>query len=146
MVHQNKRGAQQWAPWFKRLVGQAVKTPASHAGNAGSIPARVTKKSIRFVKCKAENIDSCFGIEPERVWALRKQYSVLFLAQSGEHLWCEPSRAKRLVDSRTSHQKVSVDDAEGSPVPIPNTEVKLSSAEDSALATRCENREMPIFL
>ena len=25
-----------------RLVGQAVKTPASHAGNAGSIPARVT--------------------------------------------------------------------------------------------------------
>ena len=24
------------------LVGQAVKTPASHAGNAGSIPARVT--------------------------------------------------------------------------------------------------------
>ena len=25
------------------LVGQAVKTPASHAGNAGSIPARVTK-------------------------------------------------------------------------------------------------------
>ena len=23
--------------------GQAVKTPASHAGNAGSIPARVTK-------------------------------------------------------------------------------------------------------
>lgn len=25
------------------LVGQAVKTPASHAGNVGSIPARVTK-------------------------------------------------------------------------------------------------------
>ena len=25
-------------------VGQAVKTPASHAGNAGSIPARVTKR------------------------------------------------------------------------------------------------------
>ena len=24
------------------LVGQAAKTPASHAGNAGSIPARVT--------------------------------------------------------------------------------------------------------
>ena len=33
------------------LVGQAVKTPASHAGNAGSIPARVTKavnKTERF--------------------------------------------------------------------------------------------------
>ena len=26
----------------RRPVGQAVKTPASHAGNAGSIPARVT--------------------------------------------------------------------------------------------------------
>ena len=36
--------------WYTRqvlkiwLVGQAVKTPASHAGNAGSIPARVTKR------------------------------------------------------------------------------------------------------
>ena len=27
----------------KWLVGQAVKTPASHAGNGGSIPPRVTK-------------------------------------------------------------------------------------------------------
>ena len=38
---------------------------------------------------------------------------------------------------------VGVDDAEGPPVPIPNTEVKLCGAEDSALATGCENREMP---
>ena len=38
---------------------------------------------------------------------------------------------------------VGVDDAEGPPVPIPNTEVKLSGAENSALATGCENREMP---
>ena len=38
---------------------------------------------------------------------------------------------------------VGVDDAEGLPVPIPNTEVKLSGAENSALATGCENREMP---
>ena len=39
----------------KRLVGQAVKTPASHAGNAGSIPARVTKDikaEIRFRNTK----------------------------------------------------------------------------------------------
>ena len=28
-------------PREKRLVGQAVKTPASHAGNGGSIPPRV---------------------------------------------------------------------------------------------------------
>ena len=41
---------------------------------------------------------------------------------------------------------VGVDDAGGPPVPIPNTEVKPCSAEDSALATRCENREMPILV
>ena len=41
---------------------------------------------------------------------------------------------------------IGVDDAEGSPVPIPNTEVKLCGAENSALATRCENREMPILV
>ena len=28
--------------FYKWLVGQAVKTPASHAGNGGSIPPRVT--------------------------------------------------------------------------------------------------------
>ena len=38
---------------------------------------------------------------------------------------------------------VGVDDAGSPPVPIPNTEVKLCGAEDSALATGCENREMP---
>ena len=41
------------------------------------------------------------------------------------------------------HTKVGVDDAEGPPVPIPNTEVKLSSAEDSWLVTARENRKMP---
>ena len=35
---------------WKWLVGQAVKTPASHAGNAGSIPARVTRKRITSEK------------------------------------------------------------------------------------------------
>ena len=38
----------------KWLVGQAVKTPASHAGNGGSIPPRVTKRmkareSFRYI-------------------------------------------------------------------------------------------------
>ena len=32
----------------RRPVGQAVKTPASHAGNAGSIPARVTRGHNRL--------------------------------------------------------------------------------------------------
>ena len=40
-------------------------------------------------------------------------------------------------------QRVGVEGAEGPPVPIPNTEVKLSSAEDTWLATAWENREMP---
>ena len=38
---------------------------------------------------------------------------------------------------------VSVFIAEGPPVPIPNTEVKLSHAEDTCLATDRENRSMP---
>ena len=33
-----------------------------------------------------------------------------------------------------------VDDGEAPPVPIPNTEVKLTCAEDSWLDTACENR------
>ena len=41
---------------------------------------------------------------------------------------------------------VGVDDAEGPPVPIPNTEVKLSGADDSSRATYCENREMPTLI
>ena len=39
--------------------------------------------------------------------------------------------------------EVGVDDAEGPPVPIPNTEVKLSGAEDTWLVTAWKNREMP---
>ncbi len=50
MVHQSRsevRSQKEKKPDLekqKRLVGQAVKTPASHAGNMGSIPIRVTKK------------------------------------------------------------------------------------------------------
>ena len=35
---------------------------------------------------------------------------------------------------------VGVDDGEVPPVPIPNTEVKLTRAQDSSLETACENR------
>ena len=37
-------------------------------------------------------------------------------------------------------QMAGVDDGEDPPVPIPNTEVKLTGAEDSWLETACENR------
>ena len=38
---------------------------------------------------------------------------------------------------------VGVFNGEGPPVPIPNTEVKLTSAENTCLATDWENRSMP---
>ena len=38
---------------------------------------------------------------------------------------------------------VGVYDDEGPPVPIPNTEVKLTSAENTCLATDWEDRSMP---
>ena len=41
------------------------------------------------------------------------------------------------------NKTVGVDDAEGPPVPIPNTEVKLSGAENTWLVTAREDREMP---
>ena len=46
-------------------------------------------------------------------------------------------------DDKNKKKIVGVDDAEGPPVPIPNTEVKLSSAEDSWLEAACENRKAP---
>lgn len=39
--------------------------------------------------------------------------------------------------------EVGVYNGEGPPVPIPNTEVKLTSAENTCLATDREDRSMP---
>ena len=77
------------------LVGQAVKTSASHAENRGSIPLRVT----RGMNAEKRNIDIL--------------------------------------------EVVGIDYDEGPPVPIPNTEVKLISAEDTWLETARDNRKMP---
>ena len=41
---------------------------------------------------------------------------------------------------------VGVNDAEGPPVPISNTEVKLSRAEDTCLETDRENRSTPTLI
>ena len=41
---------------------------------------------------------------------------------------------------------VGVNDAEGTPVPISNTVVKLGRAEDTWSATTRENRKTPTFL
>ena len=45
-----------------------------------------------------------------------------------------------------SVKSVGVDDGKVPPVPIPNTEVKLTCAEDSQLETACENRQSPTFM
>ena len=41
---------------------------------------------------------------------------------------------------------VGVDDGEGTPVPIPNTEVKLTRADNTWLATAREDRYSPTFI
>ena len=41
------------------------------------------------------------------------------------------------------HNIVGIDDGEGPPVPIPNTVVKLTSAENTWLETAWEDRKMP---
>ena len=51
----------------------------------------------------------------------------------------------RGVESLKVHHLVSVFNAEGPPVPIPNTEVKLCSAENTYLATDRENRSLPTY-
>ena len=48
-----------------------------------------------------------------------------------------------LTQNAAKNGIVGVFNAEGPPVPIPNTEVKLCSAEDTCLATDRENRSMP---
>ena len=47
-----------------------------------------------------------------------------------------------LLESTIKKYEVSADDREGPPVPISNTEVKLTSAEDTWLATAWENRSV----
>ena len=59
---------------------------------------------------------------------------------------CEhaPSRGKlNKVFSERSDHIVGVFNGEGPPVPIPNTEVKLTSADNTCLETDREDRSMP---
>ena len=51
----------------------------------------------------------------------------------------EGTSSKREADDKVICM-AGVDDGEVPPVPIPNTEVKLTCAEDSWLETTCENR------
>ena len=113
-LNQGVPGSSPW--WCTKSKGLTTMSPLKNGSLVKRLrlrpltPAtrvRFPHESPKSLKCVVIwwrfDTDSAFGIEPERVWALRKQSGGLFLAQSGEHLWCEPSRAKRLVDSRTSH-------------------------------------------
>ena len=54
-----------------------------------------------------------------------------------------PGKTRKPIERKGSSDIVGVFNGEGPPVPIPNTEVKLTSAEDTCLATGRENRSMP---
>ena len=65
-------------------------------------------------------------------------YSVLKARPSKNKIERRPGKQQRkLMDI---FRTAGVDDGEAPPVPIPNTEVKLTCAEDSWLDTACENR------
>ena len=52
-----------------------------------------------------------------------------------------------MIKSLKTSDKISVgvDDVEGPPVPMPNTEVKLDGAENTRMVTSREDRKMPTF-
>ena len=51
--------------------------------------------------------------------------------------------ARRTKENEVFSDEVGVFNGEGPPVPIPNTEVKLTCAENTCLATDREDRSMP---
>ena len=120
MVHQRMDGL--WGNIWP--VGQAVKTPASHAGNGGSIPPRVTRVSTLPL----------WGSEPGQNTFCPGHQSFPFLS-----LLCYlggflPSLVISLAGGYCT---------EAPPVPIPNTAVKLSCAEDTWREAAWENRALP---
>ena len=72
------------------------------------------------------------GLDP----ILRNWYSV---CQAVRYSVLRVHPQKREADDKVICM-AGVDDGEVPPVPIPNTEVKLTCAEDSWLETACENR------
>ena len=92
-------------------IGQVVKTAASHAVNIGSNPVWVTK---------------------------------IFLDKSGKRCYNVEVKSRRAFDIirwvQSPSKRVRVDCRVGPPVPIPNTEVKHTYADDSCRVTGRENR------
>ena len=59
-----------------RPVGQAVKTLASHAGNMGSIPVRVTIKDKSELLCHRQSVRICFLFQ---YWQMKRGYASLLI-------------------------------------------------------------------
>ena len=57
--------------------------------------------------------------------------------------YCEVCRKAKQAETEIDLTKVGGNSEEGPPVPIPNTEVKLLSAQDTWLATARESRSPP---
>ena len=123
----------------RRPVGQVVKTAASHAANGSSTLPRVTTQKglalFRFrqgwrklhiraslLRLPKKNRFAGFSFGKGRPLTGRSEYG---------SIWQQPITI------------VGVFSGEGPPVPIPNTEVKLTCAEDTCLETDWENRSMP---
>ena len=62
--------------------------------------------------------------------------------KKGLQSWCGILYNNEVVKSDIQFI-VGVDDVEGPPVPMPNTEVKLDSAENTRMVTSREDRKMP---
>ena len=152
MVHQRKG-----APWGIRPVGQAVKTPASHAGNAGSIPARVTNFPHRLTRNRTRE---GFGrVRKARSGFPAKGAQQLAASRADCKAGCRFPHGSPIslfptnptpypnIRSLAAFDHTAGDyDAEDPPVPIPNTEVKLSRAENTWRVAAWKHRSSPASL
>ena len=94
--------------------------------NAEGPPVPIPNTEVKL--CSAEN--TCLATGRKDRSMLTQNFIFVFLSK--------PTR--RFPFKRKA---VGVSNAEGPPVPIPNTEVKLCCAEDTYLATDRKNRSMP---
>ena len=152
MVHQRKG-----APWGIWPVGQAVKTPASHAGNAGSIPARVTNFPHRLISPHLTQTSGALRlliIQPV-IMTLRihlfpfRTQKLSSASRTGHHFPFFPTNLTPYSNIRSlvAFDHTAGDyDAEDPPVPIPNTEVKLSRAENTWRVAAWKHRSSPASL
>ena len=130
-----------------RPVGQEVKTGASHAPNVGSIPARVTisncpedggvpQAALPFHAGQFDFIPSQTKMKRRFILERRNREAIRSFRR-------QPKARGGNGASEADFDEVGVNDDEGPPVPIPNTEVKLVGGENTCLATDREDSTMP---